>query len=213
VELCGGTHVERTGDIGLLRIVAESGVAAGIRRIEAATGPGALARIHETEARLQSVCGELRAAPDNVVERAAALRREHRDLEKEIERLQQKLASSAGTDLTAGAVQVKGIQVLAANVEGADDKSLRGTLDQLRNKLGSAVILLAAVNEGKIALVAGVTKDLTDRVQAGDVMREFAGRLGGKGGGRPDMAQGGGSDVASLDSVLGDLPHWVEARL
>jgi alanyl-tRNA synthetase len=213
VELCGGTHVDRTGDIGLFRIVAEGGVAAGVRRIEAVTGEGALAAVAAVDATVAEACEVLKATPATLGERAAALRSEARELEKTVARLKQKLASAAGGDLTSNAVEVDGVKVLAANVEGADAKSLRDTLDQCKNKLGSAVILLSAVNDGKIALAAGVTADLTDRVKAGDLMREFAGRLGGKGGGRPDMAQGGGSDVDALDSTLKDVPAWVGERV
>jgi len=159
------------------------------------------------------VCDVVKGTPDNVAAKVSALRSENRDLEKEIARLKQKLATGAGTDLTAGAVEVAGIKVLAANVDGADSKSLRDTLDQCKNKLGSAVILLSAIEGDKVALAAGVTKDLTDRVKVGDLMREFAGRLGGKGGGRPDMAQGGGNDVAGLPGVLKEVPDWVAANL
>jgi len=213
VELCGGTHVSRTGDIGLVRISSEAGVAAGIRRIEAVTGAAALALMDAAEQRLGEVCELVKGTPENVVDKVAALRGENRASEKEISRLKQKLATSAGGDLTAGAVEVQGIKVLAANVDGADSKSLRDTLDQVKNKLGSGVILLSAVDGDKIALTAGVTKDLTDKVKAGDLMREFAQRLGGKGGGRPDMAQGGGSDVAALPAVLKAVPEWVESVL
>jgi alanyl-tRNA synthetase len=213
VELCGGTHAARTGDIGLMRISSESGVAAGVRRIEGVTGAGALAEIDATEAQLSAVCEVVKGSADNVADKVAGLRTENRELEKEIARLKQKLATGAGTDLTAGAVEVAGIKVLAANVEGADPKSLRDTLDQVKNKLGSGVILLSAVNDDKVALAAGVTKDLTDRVKAGDLMREFANRLGGKGGGRPDMAQGGGTDVAALPEVLKAVPEWVGSQV
>ena len=213
VELCGGTHVDRTGDIGLLRIVSESGVAAGVRRIEAVTGAGALALIEKLDDGLAEICSIVKANPDTVAVKVAALRNESRELEKEVARLKQKLATSAGGDLTSGAVDVGGIKVLAANVDGADAKSLRDTMDQCKNKLGSAVILLSAVDGDRIALAAGVTKDLTDRIRAGDLMKEFASRLGGKGGGRPDMAQGGGSDVAELPAALGDVPGWVENQL
>ncbi|MCL4108896.1 UNVERIFIED_CONTAM: hypothetical protein GTU68_008091 [Idotea baltica] len=213
VELCGGTHVDRTGDIGLIKISSESGIAAGIRRIEAVTGEAALALVNKTEQGINAICEVVKATPDNVADKVAAMRRDNRDLEKEISRLKQKLASSAGGDLSAGAVDLQGIKVLAANVEGADSKSLRDTLDQVKNKLGSAVVLLAAVEGEKISLTAGVTKDLTDRVKAGDLMREFAQRLGGKGGGRPDMAQGGGSDVAGLAAALNSVPEWVESQL
>ena len=213
VELCGGIHVDRTGDIGLLRVTAESGVASGVRRIEAVTGSAALEMFDAVEQRLAAVCEVVKGNPDNVVDKVAALRAENRELDKEIGRLKQKLASSAGGDLTAGAVEVAGVKVLAANVEGADAKSLRDTLDQCKNKLGSGVILLAAVTDDKVALAAGVTPDLTGRVKAGDLMREFAQRLGGKGGGRPDMAQGGGSDVAGLPGVLKEVPAWVGSVL
>jgi len=213
VELCGGTHVDRTGDIGLLRIVSESGVASGVRRIEAVTGGGALALVDHNEAQLAAVCDVVKGSTQNVAEKVAALRSEARELEKEIARLKQKLATSAGGDLTASAVDVQGIKVLAANVEGADAKSLRDTLDQCKNKLGSGVILLSAVTGDKIVLTAGVTKDLTDRVKAGDLMREFADRLGGKGGGKPDMAQGGGTDVKALPDVLKAVPEWVSSQL
>jgi len=213
VELCGGTHVSRTGDIGLMRISSESGIAAGIRRIEAVTGGAALALVDKADQRLSAVCDLVKGTTDNVADKVAALRSDNRDKDKEIARLKQKLATSAGGDLTADAVEVQGIKVLAANVDGADSKSLRDTLDQVKNKLGSGVILLSAVEGDKIALAAGVTKDLTDRVKAGDLMREFAQRLGGKGGGRPDMAQGGGSDVAGLPEALKAVPAWVDSIL
>ncbi len=213
VELCGGTHAARTGDIGLMRIVSESGIAAGVRRIEGVTGAGALAAVEQVDQQLAAVCDVVKGTPDTVADKVAALRGENRELEKEIARLKQKLATGAGTDLTASAVEVNGVKVLAANVEGADPKSLRDTLDQCKNKLGSAVILLSAVNDDKVALAAGVTQDLTDRLKAGDLMKEFAQRLGGKGGGRPDMAQGGGSDVQALPAVLEAVPEWVESNL
>ncbi|QFU76655.1 alanine--tRNA ligase [Halioglobus maricola] len=213
VELCGGTHAARTGDIGLMRITSESGVAAGVRRIEGVTGAGALAYLDAAEDRLAAVCEVVKGTTENVADKVAGLRTENRDLEKEIARLKQKLATGAGSDLTASAVEIEGIKVLAANVDGADAKSLRDTLDQVKNKLGSSVILLAAVNDGKVALTAGVTKDLTDKVKAGDLMREFATRLGGKGGGRPDMAQGGGTDAAALPEVLKAVPDWVASQL
>jgi alanyl-tRNA synthetase len=198
VELCGGTHVARTGDIGLLKITAEGGLAAGVRRIEAVTGIHALAAMRRADAQLQAVCEVVRGSGDNVAEKVSALRSQNRELEKEVARLKQKLATSAGGDLTASAVTVGDVKVLATSIDGADAGALRQVMDQCKNKLGSAVIFLAAPGEGKVALVAGVTGDLTDRVRAGDLMREFAGRLGGKGGGRPDMAQGGGTDLAAL---------------
>jgi alanyl-tRNA synthetase len=213
VELCGGTHVKRTGDIGLFWITGESGVASGVRRIEAVTGEAALGQVATMSQTVQSVCSALKATPDTASSKVEALRGEVRDLEKESSRLRQKLASSAGGDLTEGAVEVEGMKVLAAQIEGATASTLRDTLDQCKNKLGTGVILLAAVEDGKIALVAGVTSDTTNRVKAGDVIKHFAGELGGKGGGRPDMAQGGGSDVVALPAVLASLPEWVAAQI
>ncbi len=213
VELCGGTHVSRTGDIGLFWITGEAGVASGVRRIEALTGEAALAHVATMSQTLQSVCGALKAAPETAAGKVEALRGEVRNLEKESARLRQKLATSTGGDLTQEAVQIEGIKVLAAQIEGATASTLRDTLDQCKNKLGTGVILLAAVEEEKISLVAGVTSDTTDRIKAGDVIKYFAGELGGKGGGRPDMAQGGGSDVAALPKVLASLPQWVAAQL
>ncbi len=212
VELCGGTHVDRTGDIGFFHITAEAGIASGVRRIEAVTGEGAVAAVDAQAEQLQAVCEALKALPASVVEKVNALRSEARELEKEVSRLKQKLAVSAGGDLTTRAVAVGDVQVLAVTVDGADAKTLRETTDQCKNKLRSGVVFLAAVSDDKIALTCGVTADLTDRIKAGDVMREFAGRLGGKGGGRPDMAQGGGTDVAALDEVLGAIPAWVRER-
>ena len=213
VELCGGTHVSRTGDIGLFLVTSESGVASGVRRIEAVTGEAALAQVAGLSREMQSVCGALKATPDTAAIKVETLRAEVRDLEKEATRLRQKLATSTGGDLTQDAVEISGIKVLAAKIEGATASTLRDTLDQCKNKLGTGVILLAAVEDEKIALVAGVTQDATDRIKAGDVIKHFAGQLGGKGGGRPDMAQGGGSDVAALPTVLASLPEWVSGQL
>ncbi len=213
VELCGGTHVARTGDIGLFLTTSESGVASGVRRIEAITGEAALEYAREAFQTVHDVQGVVKATPSNVVEKVAALRDEARGLEKEVARLKQKLATSSGGDLTSNAVAVGDIKVLAARLDGADVPTLRDTLDQCKNKLGSAVVLLAAADGDKISLVSGVTKDLTDKVKAGDLMREYATRLGGKGGGRPDMAQGGGSDVAALNDALASLAAWVEAQV
>jgi alanyl-tRNA synthetase len=213
VELCGGTHVSRTGDIGIFRILTEAGVASGVRRIEAVTGVGALADIAKADQALAEVCDVVKAPPALAAEKVSNLRKEVRDLEKQITQLKQKLATGAGSDLTAEAVQVGHTKVLATVVDGADASTLRQTLDHCKNKLSSGVVLLAAVEGDKISLVAGVTKDLTDRVRAGDVMKEFAGRVGGKGGGRPDMAQGGGTDVSALKPALADLPAWVSERL
>ena len=213
VELCGGTHVERTGDIGVFRVVSEGGVAAGVRRIEAVTGVGALEDIARTDRALADVCDAVKGSPANAADKVISLRKELRELEKQVTQLKQKLATGAGADLTADAQDVSGIKVLGTVVDGADASTLRQTLDHCKNKLGSGVVLLAAVDGDKISLVAGVTADLTDRVKAGDLMREFAGRVGGKGGGRPDMAQGGGTDVTALKPALSDLSNWVADQL
>jgi len=213
VELCGGTHANRTGDLGAFRIVSESSVAAGVRRIEAVTGEGALAFDRANEQALLAIAAKLKAKPENVVAKLEALMASSKKQEKEIQSLKQKLATSSGGDLSADAVDVAGVKVLAAKIEGSDRKSLLATLDQLKNKLGTAVILLATVDEKGIALVAGVSKDTVGRVKAGDIIKEMSSRLGGKGGGRPDMAQGGGSDVDALPAVLADFPAWLAEKL
>ena len=212
-ELCGGTHVRRTGDIGLFKIVGESGVASGVRRIEAFTGRRAVELVEGTERRFAEVAKRLRASPENVENRLDQVLERQRGLEKEIERLKQKLASQAGRDLTAETVDVDGVRVLAATLDGADAKSLRDAVDDLKNKLGSAAIVLAAVEEGKVRLVAGVTKDLTDRIKAGELVNAVASRVGGKGGGRPDMAQAGGTDSAALPEAIAAVPDWIRKAL
>ena len=213
VELCGGTHVARTGDIGLFRIVNEGGVAAGVRRIEAITGSAALADVASLDATIDTLCEEAKAQPDNLVARVGAMRSQLKELEKQIEHMKLKMAQSAGGELVSQALDVRGIKVLAARLDGLDAKALRDAVDQMRSKLGDSVVLLASVVDDKIMLAAGVASTVTDKVRAGDLMREFSTRLGGKGGGRPDMAQGGGSDVAALDDVLGAVPAWVDSQL
>ncbi|WP_226645269.1 alanine--tRNA ligase [Microbulbifer variabilis] len=213
VELCGGTHVKRTGDIGLLRIVSESGIASGQRRIEAVTGAHALAQFDRAEQRIEHVAALLKARPDTLADKVEQLLFNNRKLEKEIAQLKTKLASGAGGDLSAQAIEIAGFKLLAASIDGADPKSLRDLADQMKNKLGSGVVLLAAPGEEKVALVATVTKDLTDRLSAGDLMRFAAGKIGGKGGGRSDMAQGGGTDASALPSMLQEVPEWVENSL
>jgi alanyl-tRNA synthetase len=213
VELCGGTHVKRTGDIGLFRIVSESGVAAGVRRIEAITGAKALEQFDQVEALLDAAARSLKANRDSVIEKLDALVAQNRKLEKDLATLKTKLATAGTGDVLSQAVEVAGIKVLALNLDGADAKSLRETVDQFKNKLGSAVVLLAAVEDGKAALVAGVTQDVTSKVKAGDLMGYVAGQLGGKGGGRPDMAQGGGSNVAALESARASVVPWVKSQL
>ncbi|NEV63280.1 alanine--tRNA ligase [Thiorhodococcus minor] len=212
-ELCGGTHVKAVGDIGLFKILSETGIAAGVRRIEGVTGATALDWVEADEDRLLGLAGMLKGSREDVEERVAQLMDKARRLEKDLEQLKAKLASSAGQDLAAQAVEVEGIRVLSARLDGADPKSLRTTMDQLKDKLGSAVVVLATESDGKVSLVAGVTKDLTDRVKAGDLIREVAQKVGGKGGGRPDMAQAGGSDPAGIPAALELVSGWVAGRL
>jgi len=214
VELCGGTHVARTGDIGLFQIISEGGVAAGVRRMEAVTGRGAVEHVEQLEQSLLETCAELKAQPDTLLARASALRTQLRDLEKQVEQLKLKMAQSAGGSLVDKVIDVRGVPVLSARLDGADAKALREAVDQMKSKLGRCVVLLASVIEDdKIALVAGVSSELTEVVRAGDLIREFSQRLGGKGGGRADMAQGGGVDVEALNDVLDAVPAWVDTQL
>ena len=213
VELCGGTHVQRTGDIGLIRITSESGVAAGVRRIEAVTGAKALALFDKVENLVDASARVLKANRDNLTEKLEQLVAQNRKLEKDLATLKTKLATAGSVDLLGQAQDVAGIKVLVLNLEGADSKSLRDSVDQFKNKLGTSVVLLAAVEDGKVVLVAGVTQDATNRIKAGDLMRFVAEQLGGKGGGRPDMAQGGGTEVAALDAALESVLPWVKSQL
>jgi alanyl-tRNA synthetase len=212
-ELCGGTHVQRTGDIGVFKIVAESGVAAGIRRVEAVTGDNALAYLQQLEATVALAAGSLKATPAELPARVAAVLEQVRSLEKEITALKSKLASSQGDDLVAQAIDVKGLKVLAAMLPGADAKALRETLDQLKNKLKSAAIVLAVVEGGRVQLAAGVTADSVGRVKAGELVNFVAQQVGGKGGGKPDMAMAGGTDAAALPQALASVAGWVGERL
>lgn len=212
VELCGGTHVSYTGDIGLFKIISESGVAAGIRRIEAVTAEHALDWIDQTESQLSEVSIMLKGNRENISSRVSQLMEKNRSLEKELEQLKGKLASSQGSDLSSQAVDVNGIKVLAANLEGADVKTLRDTLDQLKNKLGTSAIVLAAVNGEKVSLVAGVSKDATNKIKAGDLVNSVATQVGGKGGGRPDMAQAGGDQPENLSAALKSVVEWVKEQ-
>ena len=212
-ELCGGTHVKSLGDIGLFKIVLETGIASGVRRIEAVTGARAVEWVEADEDRLLRIGGMIHAGRDEVEDKLAKLIERNKRLEKELEQLKGKLASAAGTDLAAQAVEINGAKLLAARLDGVDPKSLRDTLDQLKNKLGSAVVLLAAVNGDKVNLIAGVTKDLTDRCAAGDLVRLAAEQVGGKGGGRADMAQAGGSNPDGVPRALELAREWVDERL
>ncbi len=212
-ELCGGTHVARTGDIGLFRITMEGGVAAGVRRIEAVCGDVALAQTQEERARLEAVAAQLKAQPAEIAARVGQMLDNARALEKELARLKAKLASAQGDDLAGQAQDIKGIKVLAAIVEGADANTLRETMDKLKDKLKSAAIVLASVSEGKVALAAGVTADLTGKLRAGDLVNAVAQQVGGKGGGRPDMAMAGGTDPAKLPQALASVADWVSGKL
>ncbi|MFN9043518.1 MAG: alanine--tRNA ligase [Betaproteobacteria bacterium] len=212
-ELCGGTHVARTGDIGLFKVVAEGGVAAGIRRVEAVTGDNALAHVGEAERSLARVAGLLKATPAEVPGRVGAVLEQLRALEKELESLKSRLAASQGDGLLAQALDVKGIKVLAATLQGADAKALRETMDKLKDKLKSAAIVLAAVDGGRVQLAAGVTADQTGRVKAGELVNFVAQQVGGKGGGKPDLAMAGGTDAAALPAALASVAGWVGERV
>ena len=212
-ELCGGTHVNRTGDIGLFRIHSEGGIAAGVRRIEAVAGPYALAEIRQQDTVLHGLCAQFKCSADQLDGKVQQLVSHSRDLEKEISRLKDKLASAAAGDLSDKAVDVQGVKVLALRLDGVDAKSLRSTMDQMKNKLGSAIIFLAAVNDDKIQLAAGVTKDLTAKAKAGNLIKEVGELMGAKGGGKPDMAMAGGGDLNKIQSALDAVPGWVEQQL
>jgi alanyl-tRNA synthetase len=211
-ELCGGTHVQRTGDIGLFKVVDDSGVAAGVRRIEAVTGNNALAYLQRLEARVNSMARELKVAPDDLHERVLALLDQVRSRDKELAALKGKLASSQGDELLSQAVDVKGIKVLAATLDGADAKTLRETMDKLKDKLKSAAIVLAAVEGGKVQIAAGVTADHTAKIKAGELVNFVAQQVGGKGGGKADMAMAGGTDAAGLPKALASVAAWVGER-
>jgi len=213
VELCGGTHASRTGDIGLVRITGESSVASGVRRIEAVTGAKAIDHCDDLQDTIADVATAVRASGTNVADKVRQVLGDNRRLQKEIEALKSKLANASGTDLMAGLQQINGVAVLATAVEGADAKSLRGVADQVRAKLQSGVFLLAAVEGDKAALVAGVTNDLTDKIKAGDLLKFVTAQVGGKGGGRADMAQGAAGDVTALPQALESVYSWVEENL
>jgi alanyl-tRNA synthetase len=213
VELCGGTHVTQAGDIGLLKIIAESGIAAGVRRIEAVTGEAALQWIAANENRLQHVAELVKGSREDADEKVAQLLEKNRLLEKELQQLKGRLASSQGSDLATQAIELDGIKVLAARLDGADVRTLRDTLDQLKNKLGSAAVVLGTVSGDKVSLVAGVTSDQTGRIKAGALVNMVASQVGGKGGGRPDMAQAGGNRPENLDAALNSVPDWIRDQL
>ncbi|WP_321810366.1 MULTISPECIES: alanine--tRNA ligase [unclassified Burkholderia] len=212
-ELCGGTHVHRTGDIGFFKIVVEGGVAAGIRRVEAITGDNAVRYVQELDARVNEAAAALKAQPSELTQRIAQVQDQVKSLEKELGALKSKLASSQGDELAQQAIEVGGVFVLAATLDGADAKTLRETVDKLKDKLKSAAIVLAAVEGGKVSLIAGVTPDASKKVKAGELVNFVAQQVGGKGGGRPDMAQAGGTEPANLPGALAGVKGWVEERL
>ncbi|MBV8467705.1 MAG: alanine--tRNA ligase, partial [Burkholderiales bacterium] len=211
-ELCGGTHVHRTGDIGFFKIVAEGGVAAGIRRIEAVTGEGAVAWVQDAERELKTAGALVQAQPGELVNKLEKIQDHVKALEKELAKLKGKLAASAGDSLADQAVDVSGVKVLATTLEGADANALRETMDKLKDKLGSAAIVLASVAEGKVSLAAGVTADLTSSIKAGELVNFVALQVGGKGGGRPDMAMAGGTNPAALPAALAGVADWVRSK-
>mgnify|MGYP001087811453 CR=1 FL=1 len=212
-ELCGGIHVQRTGDIGVFKIISEGGVASGIRRIEAVTGENALQHIGETEQQLSRAAELLRASRGDLADKVQQVLDRARALEKELEAIKARLASQAGSSLSDQAVEINGVKVLAARLDGADPKSLRDTVDQLKNKLGEAVIVLATVQDDKVSLVAGVTKGHVGSIKAGELVNQVAQQVGGRGGGRPDMAMAGGTRPEGLDQALASVTEWVQARL
>src|SRR5690606_31156049 len=213
VELCGGTHVRRTGEIGLFKLVSEGGVSAGVRRVEALTGRAALEHVAAEEARLSEAARLLGGTHSEVGERLRALLDRQKKLERELEALKARAASSATADLAAGAVEVGGLKVLAARIEGLDARALRDALDRFKQQLGDAVVVLAGASEGRAALVAGVSGAAAGRIKAGELIAHVAAQVGGKGGGRPDMAQGGGEDGPALVAALAAVPEWVAGRL
>jgi len=212
-ELCGGTHARRAGDIGLFKIIMEAGIASGVRRIEAVTGQAALEYIGETEKNLSRVAAAVKGSREDAATKVSQLLERNRKLEKELDQLKAKLASSQGSDLAAQAVEIDGIKVLAAKLEGGDAKALRDTVDHLKNKLGRAAVVLATVSGDKVALAAGVTKDETGQIKAGELVNFVAQQVGGKGGGRPDMAQAGGNDPAALEQALASVEDWVRDKI
>ncbi len=212
-ELCGGTHVDRSGDIGLFKIYSETGVASGVRRIEAATGAAALNYTQDREGKLLEISSVMRAAPDEAEGRLAQIMENVRKLEKEVERLKSKIAANQGDEFAQNVHVVDGVNVLSTIIEGVDVKALRDTMDQLKSKLGTAVIALSTVNDGKVSIITGVTSDTTGRIKAGDLVNFIAEQVGGKGGGRPDLAQAGGSDAAALPKAMSSVNDWVASQL
>jgi alanyl-tRNA synthetase len=212
-ELCGGTHASRTGDIGLFRILSESGTAAGIRRIEAVTGEGAIATLHQQNDLLQDVAHLVKGDSNNLTDKVRAVLDRTRALEKELQQLKDQQAAQESASLSSKAKMVNGVPLLVSKLDNVEPKMLRTMVDDLKNQLGSAIIVLATTADDKVSLIAGVTKDLTDRVKAGELIGNVAQQVGGKGGGRPDMAQAGGTDVSALPAALDSVEAWVASKL
>ncbi|EOM9333239.1 alanine--tRNA ligase [Escherichia coli] len=212
-ELCGGTHASRTGDIGLFRIISESGTAAGVRRIEAVTGEGAITTVHADSDRLSEVAHLLKGDSNNLADKVRSVLERTRQLEKELQQLKEQAAAQESANLSSKAIDVNGVKLLVSELSGVEPKMLRTMVDDLKNQLGSTIIVLATVAEGKVSLIAGVSKDVTDRVKAGELIGMVAQQVGGKGGGRPDMAQAGGTDAAALPAALASVKDWVSAKL
>lgn len=213
IELCGGTHVSRTGDIGLCKIISEAGIAAGVRRVEAVTGMAAIEHLHQTDNTVNTVASLLKGEASSLVEKVEQTLSRNKTLERELRQLKEKMASQQGSDLTKQVTEIAGVKCLIANLESVDPKSLRGMIDELKNKLGSVVIMLAAVNDDKVSLIAGVTKDLIGKVKAGDLVNHVASQVGGKGGGRPDMAQAGGTQPENVNTALVSVNAFLTEKL
>ena len=213
VELCGGTHVTRTGDIGLFKITSEAGIASGVRRIEAVTGVQAMDVVQAQQATLSSLSALLKTDSQNVVERVTALQNQTKELEKALNSAKQKLASQQGADMLSSAVEINGVKVLVANLEGVEAKSLRSMMDDIKNRIGEGIVVLGVAGDAKVNLIAGVTKNLTSKVKAGELVNFVASQVGGKGGGRPDMAQAGGDKPENLPAALDSVNAWLQDKL
>jgi alanyl-tRNA synthetase len=213
IELCGGTHVNQTGDIGLFKIVSEAGIASGVRRIEAVTGEQAIAYVQSQQDTLQSLSALLKSDPTNLKDRVASLQNQTKELEKALNSAKQKLASQQGADMLSNVVEISGTKVLVAKLEGVEAKSLRPMMDDIKNRIGDGVVVLGVASESKVNLIAGVTKGLVSKVKAGELVNFVASQVGGKGGGRPDMAQAGGEKPENLESALDSVNAWLQDKL
>jgi alanyl-tRNA synthetase len=212
-ELCGGTHVNATGDIGMFKLISEGGIASGVRRIEAVTASKAVLHVQHAEAQIHSAARMLKTDTQQLATKVTSLLDHNKGLEKELSQLKQKLASQAGNDLMSSAVDIKGVKLLCTRVSGIESKALRPLMDELKQKIGSGALLLALASNEKVNLIAGVTRDLTQTIKAGELVNFVASQVGGKGGGRPDMAQAGGSEPENLDKALASVASWLEAKI